>query len=120
MDAVPSPAGEGGKQLVPAGDRGDDGERIGGSDGGCLLGGQVADVFVVQIQVNKCAHLALGGEQVLAEIGMRVGEGFESPGDGGRVDFYGVRRSRQFLITWIVPQFFLNACSKQTYALYPP
>jgi hypothetical protein len=67
-------------RLVPSGDGGNDGKRVGGADGGGLLGGQVADVFVVQIQVNKSAHFALRGEEMFAQFGMRPGEGFGDVG----------------------------------------
>ena len=46
-----------------AGDGGDDGEFVGGGDGRGLAAGEVADVVVVQVDVDEGAQLALGGSR---------------------------------------------------------
>ena len=76
-------------RLAPAGDGGDDGERVSGGNAGGLFCGQVANVFVVQVEVNKGAQFSLGGEEVLAQLGVGPGERSESFGDGCRLDFDG-------------------------------
>src|ERR1700733_8777618 len=65
-----------------AGDGGDDGEVGGVGDGGVFLGGEVADVVVVEVDVDEGAELALGGEEVLAELGVGGGELGEHCADG--------------------------------------
>src|SRR5580692_5884077 len=77
----------------PPGDGRYNRERVGGDYGSVLLGGEVAHVFIIQVQVNKSAHLALGGKKVLTQIGMRLGERLESFGDGGGVDLNGIAAS---------------------------
>ena len=73
----------------PAGDGGDDAQRVSGGDGGGFLPGKVTDVFVVQINIHKGADFALGGEEVLAQIGVRLGELVNGAGNRGRVDLDG-------------------------------
>jgi len=55
---------------------------------------QVADVLVVQVQVNKSAQLALGREQVFAQVAVSLGEGFQSLCNGGRFDFDAILATR--------------------------
>jgi len=76
--------------ACPPGNRGNDGERIGGSDGRCFFGRQVAQIFVVQIQVNKGAQLSFMGKQVLAQFGMSLGQLAQGLGDGGGAYLDGV------------------------------
>jgi hypothetical protein len=73
-------------RLVPAGDGGDDAERVGCGYGGCFFLWQVAHIFIVQVEVNEGANFALGGEKVIAQIGMRMREAGESVGDCAGVD----------------------------------
>ena len=80
---------------LASGDGGDDGERVAGLDGGGFFFGEVAHVFVVEIEVHKGTEFALGGKEVLLQIGMRLGECAESFRDGGRVDFNGIMIARE-------------------------
>ena len=60
------------------------------------LPSQVADVVVVQVDVDEGAQLAFGGEEMLLELGIRDGELREYSVDGGAGDADGleVRRCR--------------------------
>ena len=71
-----------------AGDGGDDGECIGRLGGGGLFFREVADVFIVQVEVDEGAELAVVREEVALELGVRAGELVEGGGDGGRVDLH--------------------------------
>src|ERR1700678_2092347 len=71
---------------APAGDGGNDGERVGCGDSGCVFGGEIAYVFVVEVNVHEGAQPALGREEVVAQIWMGAGERAERLGDGGRID----------------------------------
>ena len=57
----------------PAGDRGHQRERVAVFCGGGVLA-QVADILVVQVDVDETAYLALVGEDLLAQIGELRGE----------------------------------------------
>src|SRR5947209_17013282 len=75
-------------RLVPACDGGDDGEFVFVGGGGGFLVGQVANVFVVEVDVDEGAELTLRGVQVPLELRERRGQVFECCGDGlaGDVD----------------------------------
>ena len=64
-----------------AGDGGDDGELVGGGGGGIFLGWKVADVVVVEVEVDEGAQLALGGVEVLLHGGVRGDERSQAFGD---------------------------------------
>ncbi len=72
--------------TTAAGDGGDDGEFVGGGDGGGFAGGEVADVFVVEVDVDKGAELAFRGEEVLLQRGVRGSERGEGVGNSGAFD----------------------------------
>jgi len=65
---------------------GDDGEFVGGGGGGGFAGGEVADIFVVEVDVDEGAELAFRGEEVLLQRGVRGGERGEGVGNGGAFD----------------------------------
>ena len=75
-----------GLATTTAGNAGDDGEFVGGGDGGFFLGGEIADVVVVEVDVDEGAQLALGGEEVLLHGGEGRGESGEPFGYGGAID----------------------------------
>src|ERR1035437_9123556 len=77
-------------RLVPARYGGDDGKRVGGCYRSRCLFGKIAHIFVVEVQVNKGAHLSLVVEQVFVQLGIGLGEAVECFADGRGVDFYGV------------------------------
>jgi hypothetical protein len=79
------PAGEA-IRLEAAGDAGDDGELVGIGDGGFFLGGKIANVVVVEVDVDEGAELAFGGVEVVLQGRMRGGESGEAGGDGGGFD----------------------------------
>src|SRR5215468_10664815 len=56
---------EGTTGTTAAGDGGDDGEFVGCGDGGGFFGGEVAEVFVVKVDVDEGAELALVVEELL-------------------------------------------------------
>src|ERR1700729_1161120 len=68
--------------TTAAGDGGDDGEFIGVGDGGVFFGGEVADVVVVEVDVDEGAEFALGVEEVLAKFRVGGGELGEHRADG--------------------------------------
>src|ERR1700729_4357470 len=68
--------------TTAAGDGGDDGEFVGVGDGGVFFGGEIADVVVVEVDVDEGAEFALGGEEGLAEVGGGGGELGEHCADG--------------------------------------
>ena len=52
-----------------------------------FLRGQVADVFVVEVDVDEGAQLAFGGEEVLLQLGIAATVSCSSAlGDGGAGD----------------------------------
>ena len=76
--------------TTTAGDGGDDGEFVRGGDGGVFLGGEVADVVVVEVDVDEGPQLALWRIEVLLHRGMRGderGEAFVHGGAGDRDSF---------------------------------
>jgi hypothetical protein len=64
----------------------DDGDLGGIVDGGAFLFGEIADVFVVEVEVDEGAELAFGGVEVLAHGREALDEGGESFADGGAGD----------------------------------
>ena len=72
--------------LVPAGDGGDDGKLVAFLRRGSILSGEVADVVVVEVDVDEGAQLAVAGVEVLAERGVGAGELFQRFADGGAGD----------------------------------
>ena len=72
--------------TTAAGDGRDDGELVGGGDGGGFFGGEIADVVVVEVEVDEGAEVAFGGEEVLLHGGVCGDEGGEAFGDGGGGD----------------------------------
>src|SRR5215469_2501686 len=73
--------------FSPAGDRWNDRKRVARVDGGGFFLRKIANVFVVQIQVNKSAHPAFAAKEVLAQFRPFECEGVQGPRHGGRVDF---------------------------------
>ncbi len=60
-----------GLATTTAGDGGDDGEFVRGGDGGVFLGRKVADVVVIEVEVDEGAKLTFGGVEV--RLHSRVG-----------------------------------------------
>src|SRR5580698_8944289 len=69
--------------AASAGYRGDDGEGVGFLDRRLFALRQVANVFVVEVQVDEGAQLPVGRVEMLQEVGVIRGERGERFGDGG-------------------------------------
>src|ERR1035437_4085349 len=75
--------------VRPSGDGGDQRERVGvGGRGGVLA--EVADVFVVEVDVDEAAQFAFIVEDLLAQIGVLGGERGEYFAHGGAGDGDGI------------------------------
>src|SRR6516165_9651539 len=62
--------------------RRDDGEFVASGDGGVLLGREVPQIFVVDVDVDEGAELALCSEELLLEFRKLRGERGQDVGDG--------------------------------------
>src|SRR5215469_728833 len=77
---------EGTTGTTATGDGGDDGEFVGVADGGCFFFREVAEVFVVEVDVDEGAELAFAGEKLLLKLGKLGGQRCEDVGDGAAGD----------------------------------
>ena len=73
----------------PTGDGRDDGEFVVALERGLVLERQVADVVVIDIDVDEGAELAVGGEEVLLQGRVGLRELLQGVADGGRVELDG-------------------------------
>src|SRR5580692_7596988 len=69
--------------LTAAGDGRDDGQLVALGNGGGLLGRQVADVVIVEVDVDERPQLAFGGVEVLAQLGIGGDQLAQCVADGG-------------------------------------
>src|SRR5579859_1754787 len=83
----------GGCALTAAGDGWDDGEFVVVGGFGGFLAGQIADVVVVEVDVDEGAQLAVGGVEVLAEVGICGDQLGQSLADGVSGNVYGLLAS---------------------------
>jgi hypothetical protein len=87
--------------VSPTGNRRDDGEFVGCSDRGGFFFGKITKIFVVEIDVDEGAELALVAEELLLQIGILGGEVGEDlsdgcTGDGDRLGSCGVSAERSW------------------------
>jgi hypothetical protein len=74
--------GCGGDAVGSASDGGDDGQLVGCSDGSSFFFRQITEIFVIEINVDERAKLAVVAEKLLSELGILRGELVEDLGDG--------------------------------------
>src|SRR6185312_4151419 len=67
--------------TTTTGDGRDDGQLVGFGDGGFFVGGKVAKVFIVEIDVHERAQLALGAEEVRPHRRMLLDKLLQALGD---------------------------------------
>src|SRR5579871_1697549 len=80
-------------ESATAGDGGDDADGV-AVFGGSGLFGEVANVFVVDVDIDEAAQLSIFGEEVLAQIAELRCESAEGFANGAGADFGGVTLAR--------------------------